>query len=134
MSTGMSDDTRAGSTGMRRTGLVLSWLVTLFLLVDGGARLAGFAPYVEGLTKVGYDAALAPWIGSSLLVSTILYAVPRTTVLGAILVTGYLGGAVATQVRVGDPWFLFPAVMGALAWAGLWCRSPRIRELLPLVR
>jgi hypothetical protein len=52
---------------------------------------------------------------------------------GAILLTGYLGGAVATQVRVGDPWFLFPAVMGALAWAGLWCRSPQLRELLPFV-
>ena len=121
-------------TLMQRTGLVLSGLVTLFLLLDGGARLAGFAPYVEGLTKFGYDATLAPWIGASLLVSTILYAVPRTTVLGAILVTGYLGGAVATQVRVGDPWFLFPAVMGALAWAGLWCRSPRIRESLPFVK
>ena len=119
---------------MRRTGLVLSWLVILFCLFDGGARLAGFAPYVQGMPKFGYDAALAPWIGLSLLVSTILYAVPRTAVLGAILLTGYLGGAVATQVRVGDPWFLFPAVMGALAWAGLWCRSPRIRELLPLVR
>jgi len=118
---------------MRRTGLVLSSLVTLFLLIDGGARLAGFAPYVEGLTKFGFDVKLAPWIGASLLVSTILYAVPRTTVLGAILVTGYLGGAVATQVRVGDPWFLFPAVMGVLAWAGLWCRNPRIRDLLPFV-
>ena len=117
---------------MRRTGLVLSWLVTLFCLVDGGARLAGFAPYVEGLTKFGYDPALAPWIGLSLLVSTILYAIPRTAVLGAILLTGYLGGAVATQVRVGDPWFLFPAVMGALVWVGLWCRTPRIREVLPL--
>ena len=93
---------------MRRTGLVLSWLVILFCLFDGGARLAGFAPYVQSMPKLGYDPALAPWIGLSLLVSTILYAVPRTTVLGAILLTGYLGGAVATQVRVGDPWFLFP--------------------------
>jgi DoxX-like family len=118
---------------MRRTGLALSWLVTLFLLIDGGARLAGFAPYVEGLTKFGYSVALAPWIGLSLLVSTILYAVPRTTVLGAILVTGYLGGAVATQVRVGDPWFLFPAFLGVLTWGGLWCRSSRIRDLLPLM-
>ena len=118
---------------MRRTGLVLSWLVTLFCLFDGGARVAGFAPYVEGLSTVGYDPALAPWIGLSLLISTILFAIPRTTVLGAILVTGYLGGAVATQVRVGDPWFLFPAVMAALAWAGLWCRSPSIRELLPVL-
>ena len=98
------------------------------------SRLAGFAPYVQGMANFGYDPALAPWIGLSLLVSTILYAVPRTAVLGAILLTGYLGDAVATQVRVGDPWFLFPAVMGALAWAGLWCRSPQIRELLPFVR
>jgi hypothetical protein len=118
---------------MRRTGLVLSWLVILFCLFDGGARLVGFAPYVEGMPKFGYDPALAPWIGLSLLVATILYAVPRTGVLGAILLTGYLGGAVATQVRVGDPWFLFPAVMAALAWGGLWCRSPQLRELLPLV-
>jgi hypothetical protein len=56
-----------------------------------------------------------------------------TMVLGAILVTGYLGGATATQVRVGDPWFLFPVALGVLAWAGLWCRSPQIRELLPLI-
>ena len=129
-----SDDAGSSSAGMRRTGVVLSSLVSLFLLVDGGARLAGFAPYVEGLTKFGYSAALAPWIGLSLLVSTILYAIPRTSVLGAILVTGYLGGATATQVRVGDPWFLFPAVLGALAWAGLWCRSSRIRDLLPLTK
>ena len=119
---------------MRRTGLVLSGFVSLFLLFDGGARLAGFAPYVEGLTKFGYGVALAPWIGLSLLISTILYAVPRTMVLGAILVTGYLGGATATQVRVGDPWFLFPVALGVLAWVGLWCRNPRIRDLLPLMK
>jgi hypothetical protein len=108
---------------MRRTGLVLSGLVSLFLLIDGGARLAGFAPYVEGLTKFGYEVTLAPWIGLTLLISTILYTVPRTMVFGAILVTGYLGGATATQARIGDPWFLFPAVLGVLAWAGLWCRD-----------
>jgi hypothetical protein len=61
---------------MRRTGLVLSWLVILFCLFDGGARLAGFAPYVQAMPKVGYDVALAPWIGLSLLVSTILYGFP----------------------------------------------------------
>jgi hypothetical protein len=119
---------------MRATGLTFTSLVALFLLVDGGARLAGFAPYVEGMTKFGYPAALAPWVGLSLLVSTVLYTIPRTMVLGAILVTGYLGGATATQVRVGDPWFLFPAFLGVLAWAGLWCRSARIRELLPLMK
>ena len=128
-----SSDLRLESAAMRRTGLALSGLVSLFLLVDGGVRLAGFAPYVEGMTKFGYSAALAPWIGLSLLVSTVLYIVPRTTVLGAILVTGYLGGATATQVRVDDPWFLFPVAIGVMAWAGLWCRSQRIRELLPLM-
>ena len=128
-----SSDPRPESAAMRRTGLALSGLVSLFLLVDGGARLAGFAPYVEGMTKFGFDAALAPWIGLTLLVSTILYVVPRTTVLGAILVTGYLGGATVTQVRVGDPWFLFPVALGVMAWAGLWCRNARIGALLPLM-
>ena len=128
-----SRDLQSESAGMRRTGLVLSGLVSLFLLVDGGARLAGFAPYVEGMTKFGFDPALAPWIGLSLVVSTILYIIPRTTVLGAILVTGYLGGATVTQVRVGDPWFLFPVALGVMAWAGLWCRHARIRALLPLM-
>jgi hypothetical protein len=103
-----SSDPRLESAGTRRTGLVLSGLVSLFLLADGGARLAGFAPYVEGLTKFGYAPTLAPWIGLSLLLSTVLYIVPRTSVLGAILVASYLGGATATQVHVGDPWFLFP--------------------------
>ncbi|HEV8177611.1 MAG TPA: DoxX family protein [Gemmatimonadales bacterium] len=119
---------------MCRIGCCLSGLVSLFLLMDGGARLDGFAPYVEGLTKFGYSPTLAPWIGLSLLVSTVLYLVPRTTVLGAILITGYLGGATATQMRVGDPWFLFPVAFDVMAWAGLWCRSPRIRALLPLMR
>jgi hypothetical protein len=103
-----SSDPRPESAGTRRTGLVLSGLVSLFLLADGGARLAGFAPYVEGLTKFGYAPTLAPWIGLSLLLSTVLYIAPRTSVLGAILVASYLGGATATQVHVGDPWFLFP--------------------------
>lgn len=109
-----SSDPRPESAAMHRTGLVLSGLVSLFLLVDGGARLAGFAPYVEGLTKFGYSPTLAPWIGLSLLVSTVLYVVPRTTVLGAILVTGYLGGgATATRMRLGDPWFLTGLRAGA---------------------
>lgn len=116
------------------TGRILSGFVSLFLLVDGGARLAGFAPYVQGMTKFGYDAGLAPWVGVSLLVSTLLYVVPRTAVLGAILVTGYLGGATATQVRVGDPWFLFPVALGVMAWGGLWLREASLRDLIPAMR
>jgi hypothetical protein len=116
-----------------RTGWVITWFVGLFLLVDGGGRVAGFRPYVEGLTIFGYPSSLAPWIGLSLLVPTILMLVPRTAVLGCILVTGYLGGATATQVRVLDPWFLFPVALGALAWLGLYLREPRLRTILPLL-
>ena len=120
------------TTGMRRAGWVLTGLVGLFLIVDGGARLAGFRPYVEGMTQFGYSASLAPWIGLVLLVSTIVALIPRTAVLGCILVTGYLGGAVATQVRVHDQWFLFPVVLGGLLWLGLYLRDARLRGLIPL--
>ena len=82
---------------------MLTWFVGLFLLVDGGTRVAGFAPYIEGMTKFGYSASLATPVGLVLLASTILMLIPRTAVLGCILVTGYLGGATATQVRVSKP-------------------------------
>jgi DoxX-like family len=112
-------------------GWIPTTLVGLFLLVDGGARLAGLSPYVEGMTKFGYAASLAPAIGLVLLVSAILMLIPRTAVLGNILVTGYLGGATATQVRVGDAWYLFPVALGILAWLGLYLRDPRVRALIP---
>ncbi len=110
-----------GSLAKLWAGRSLGGFVSLFLLVDGGARLAGVAPYLEGMTKFGYAVELAPWVGLTLLVSTILYVLPPTSVLGAILVTGYLGGATATQVRAGDPWFLFPVVLGMMAWGGSGC-------------
>jgi DoxX-like family len=111
---------------------VLTGLVGLFLLVDGGARVAGFAPYIEGMTKFGYSASLATPVGLALLASTILMLIPRTAVLGCILVTGYLGGATATQVRAQDPWFLFPVALGVLSWLGLYLRDARLRALLPI--
>ncbi len=116
------------------TGRIMSGLVSLFLFVDGGARLAGFAPYVDGMTQFGYAADLAPWVGLTLLVCTALYVVPQTTVLGAILVTGYLGGATASQVRVGDAWFLFPVALGVMAWGGLWLRYAGLRQLIPVMK
>lgn len=113
-------------------GWVFTAFAGLFLLVDGGARLAGFAPYVEGMTRFGFEASFAPWIGLSLLVSTIVMLIPRTAMVGCILVTGYLGGAAATQVRVQhDAWFLFPVTLGALAWLGLYLRDARLRALIP---
>jgi DoxX-like protein len=118
---------------MHRAGWILTGFVGAFLLVDGGARLARFAPYVEGAARFGYDASLAPWIGLALLLSTIVMLIPRTAVLGCILVTGYLGGAVAAQVRVQhDAWFLFPVALGAAAWLGLYLRDARLRALIPL--
>jgi hypothetical protein len=122
------------SRGMFLTGWVLTGFVGLFLLVDGGARLAGFRPYVEGMTKFGYEASLAPGIGLVLLVCTIMMLIPRTAALGCILVTGYLGGATATQVRVQDAWFLFPVVLGVMSWLGLYLRDARLRALTPLRR
>jgi hypothetical protein len=84
------------------------------------------------MTEFGYAASLAPWVGLALLVSTLLMLIPRTVVLGCILVTGYLGGATATQVRVQDPWFLFPVVLGVMSWLWLYLREPRLRALVPL--
>jgi hypothetical protein len=114
------------------TGRILSWLVALFLLVDGAARLARILLYVEGTVKFGYPEYQARWIGLALVLSTLLYVFPRTTVLGAILITGYLGGAAATQVRAEDPWFVFPVILGVLAWAGLYLQDPAIRALIPV--
>src|SRR5262245_29516204 len=126
----------AGKTNiaMSATGWVITVLVVLFLLIDGGARVAGFKPYVDGLTQFGYPTSLAMPIGLSLMISALLMLVPRTAILGSILVTGYLGGAMATQVRVQDAWFLFHGILGAMAWLGLYLRDGRVRELIPLRR
>ena len=124
----LNESTRAGA--MVWTGRVISGVVSLFLLLDGGLRVAHFAPYVEGLTEFGYPQTLATPIGLALLVATILYLVPRTAVLGAILVTGYLGGAVVTHVRAQEPFFM-PILFGVVIWLGLFLRDPRLRVLIP---
>jgi hypothetical protein len=120
------------SPAARWAGRLVTGFIALFMLVDGGARLAHFAPYVEGLVKAGYPAHTGVPIGAALVVSTLLYLAPRTSVLGAILLTGYLGGATATQVRLEDPWFLLPVAFGVLAWLGLYLRDRRLRSLLSL--
>jgi hypothetical protein len=95
-------------------------------------KLMKAAPAMEGTAKLGYPLSEVFPIGIVLLACVILYVIPRTAVLGAILLTGYLGGATATMVRVQDPWFLFPVVFGALVWLGLWLRDDRLRALIPL--
>lgn len=113
------------------TGRILSGLVALFMLFDAVMKFVKPIQVVEGTTKLGYPESCITGLGVVLLVSTILYLIPRTSILGAILLTGYLGGAVATHVRVSAGWFniLFPVVFGCLAWAGLYLRDHRLEVL-----
>jgi hypothetical protein len=115
-------------------GRIVSGLPALFLLVDGGMKLAKPAVVVEATTKLGYSESVIIPIGIVLIVCTILYLIPPTSVLGAILLTGYLGGAVATHVRTGEGAFpvVFPIIFGALLWLGLYLHDVRLRALIPL--
>jgi hypothetical protein len=122
------------SKARRWTSYVLSALPVLFLLFDAGAKIVKASFVVEGTLKVGYPESAIVGLGWVLLVCTLLYAVPQTSVLGAMLLTGYLGGAVATHVRIGDPLFshvLFPVYFGVMLWGGLYLREERLRALVP---
>ena len=114
-------------------GRVLSALPALFLLVDAAMKLVKPAPVVEATVALGYPESVIRGLGIVLLACTILYVIPRTAVLGAILLTGYLGGAVATHVRVGAGAFpvALPVILGALLWGGLYLRNERLRSLVP---
>ena len=114
-------------------GRIISALVAIFLLVDGAVKLTNIAPVREAHRHLGYPEELAVALGTLLLTCTILYVIPRTSVLGAILLTGYLGGATATHVRIADP-FYFPIVFGALLWLGLWLRDESLRAFIPVRR
>jgi hypothetical protein len=122
----------SGSTKMLWTGRILTVLVTLFLIFDSSLKLVKAKAAVEGTIQVGYPESLIVPIGVTLLVCLILYLIPRTSILGAILLTGYLGGATATMVRVQSPWFLFPAAFGAIAWLALYLRDERLRSMIPI--
>jgi DoxX-like family len=125
------------SKGRLRTGRIMSALPALFLLVDGVGKLIKPAPVVEGTVQLGYPESVLLGLGIVLLTCTILYTIPRTAILGAILLTGYLGGAIATHVRVGSPLFshiLFPVYLAVLIWDGLYLRDERLRALIPLRR
>lgn len=114
------------------SGRIITALVILFMLVDGGIKVMKLAPAVEGTARLGYPVSLVVPIGIVALGCTLLYAIPKTAILGAILLTGYLGGATATQVRLQDPWFFFPVLIGALAWLGIFLRDDELRALIPL--
>ncbi len=131
----MRSNTEVAPVSKKRlwAGRILTALVVLFLLVDSAIKVMKAQVAVEGTVKLGYPASVLVGLGVVLLVSTLLYAIPQTSFLGAILLTGYLGGAVATHVRVSDPLFnvLFPVFVGVMIWGGLFLRDNRLRALLP---
>ena len=121
----------------RRTGYVLTGIAVLFLTFDATMKLLVLEPAVQATTALGYPASTVFWIGLVQLVCLVLYVVPATAPLGALLLTGYLGGAVATHVRVGNrlaSHTLFPIYVAAILWGGLYLREPRLRHLLPFRR
>jgi len=113
-------------------GRVMSGLASLFLLVDGIMKLLKPAVVVRATLQLGYAESAILGIGATLLACTLLYVMPRTSTLGAMLLTAYLGGAVASNIRAGMPLFnvLFPMIIAGLVWGGLWFRDPRVRDLL----
>lgn len=115
------------------TGRILSGLAVAFLAFDVGGKLFVPEPVREGMTAVGWPVHLAPVLGVILLVCLVLYVVPATSRLGAVLLTGYLGGAVATNLRIESPLLthvLFPVYVAILLWGGLALRDPAVRDLL----
>jgi hypothetical protein len=119
------------------TGWVLTILFALFMVVDNVIKLIPIAAVSDALGPLGFptDATFERGLGVLGLFCTILYIIPRTSILGAILLTGYLGGAIAAQLRVGNPLFshlLFGAYLGIIAWGGLWLRMPAVRAIIPI--
>jgi hypothetical protein len=128
-------DTASPSKSRLWTGRVLSSLAILFLLFDGAMKLVRPLPVTQAMTKLGFPQDLSVPIGVVLLICTALYALPRTSVFGAVLLTGYLGGAVVSQMRINAPVLsttLFPVYFAVLMWAGLYLRESRLAALLPL--
>lgn len=119
------------------TGRVLGGLAAAFLVFDSIGKLLRVQPVIDGTVGLGYPVGVIIPLGVTLLTCVLVYLVPRTAVLGALLLTGYLGGAVATHVRVGNPLFthtLFPTYVAALLWGGLMLRDRRLRAFLPFRR
>ncbi len=125
---------RANSRGKLWTGRALTGLVALFLLFDAVGKLVMPPPVVEATGRLGFPVSLIPGVGVLLLVCTLLYLIPRTAILGTVLVTGFFAGAVAIQMRASSPLFemLFPVIFGILAWSGILLRERRLLDLFPL--
>ncbi len=119
------------------TGRVISAFAVLFMLFDSITKITQNPYVMKASANLGYPAAMIPVVGIILLACVVVYVIPRTSIIGAILLTGYLGGAVASNLRIGTPLFsniLFPIYFGILVWAGLYFRNRRVRELFSLRR
>src|ERR1700688_3351730 len=124
------------SQSARLLGRILSGLVIVFLMLDGAIKLVPWPVVTDTMDKMGYGSSetLARSLGVITIVCTVLYSIPPTSILGAILLTGYLGGAMASHVRIGSPLFthtLFGFYLGLMVWGGLWLRDRRLRALMP---
>lgn len=128
--------TNSQSMALQWTGRVLTALTVLFMLFDAWGKFAKPVQVTDALTRLGLPLNTSTSIGALLLVSTVLYAIPRTAVLGAVLLTGFLGGAVAIQMRAGTTAFeqLFPVIFGILMWGGIYLRECGLRRVFPVKR
>ena len=131
-----SANPKTAPKGMMWTGRTLSGLTVLFMLFDAVGKFMMPPQVVEACARLGIPLSQAASIGVLLLVSTIIYAIPRTAVLGAVLLTGYLGGAVAIQMRAGSATFetVFPVLFGVIVWAGVYLRDWKLRAVFPMRR
>ena len=129
-----SAQTAPTSKGMLWTGRVISSLVILFLVFDGVTKVLKVPAVMKAAAELKFSDEQIVAIGITLLICTALYAIPRTAILGAILLTGYLGGAISIQMRAGNPMFetLFPGIFGVLVWAGIFFRDSRLRAMIPM--
>jgi hypothetical protein len=116
------------------TGRIITSLIVLFLLFDGVTKVIKAGPVLKAAAQLGFSVTQVVGIGAVLIICTIIYVIPRTSVLGAILLTGYLGGATASQVHAANPIFetLFPVIFGLLVWAGIYLRNERLHDLIPV--
>jgi DoxX-like family len=129
-------ETVPASKPARWVGRILSGLVVVFLMIDGAIKLVPWPIVTETMDRMGYGSsdALMRGLGAITIVCTVLYAIPPTSILGAILLTGYLGGAIASHVRIDSPLFthtLFGLYLGLMLWGGLWLRDRNLRRMIP---
>ena len=133
----MSIEAQGNIPAMRRTGWLLSGMVIAFMIVDAGGTLLAIEPIKKATLEIGYPLDRMWLIGVLSLTCLVLYAIPATCVLGAIILTGFLGGAIMSHLRVAGtltPEMIVSLILGVLAWGGLWLRDPRLRVLIPLRR